>query len=142
MDHATPTIDDSTLRDYLADALSPEESARVEKALRDSSELRSRLEDVRQNRGDAGLHTLGAIWRRGRLTCPSRQQLGSFLLDVLDPDLGSYLKFHLEVIECPFCQANLADLQAKSSPPSAAAKNRHNRILRSSRHLLGDDGRP
>ena len=53
-------IDEVTLRDYLADALPAEAQARVEKALRDSAELRARLEDVRQNRGDAGLHTLGA----------------------------------------------------------------------------------
>ena len=107
-------IDDAILRSYLADALSPEESARVEKALRDSAELRGRLEEVRQNRADGQLHTLGAIWLRSRLTCPSRQQLGSFLLDALDPELASYLTFHLEVVECPFCQANLADLQAQS----------------------------
>lgn len=135
------TIDEETLRAYLADSLPPEHLARVEKALRESSELRARLEDVRQNRGDAGLHTLGAIWRRGRLTCPSRQQLGSYLLDALDPELASYLKFHLEVIECPFCQANLADLKAKTSQPSNATKHRHIRILRSSQHLLGDEGR-
>ena len=77
------SIDDETLRTYLTEGLPPEGMARVEKALRDSSELRARLEDVRQNRGDPGLHTLGAIWRRGRLTCPSRQQWGSFLLDAL-----------------------------------------------------------
>jgi hypothetical protein len=138
---ASTTIDDETLRGYLADSLTAEESARVEKALRDSSELRARLEDVRENRGDLGLHSLGAIWRRGRLTCPSRQQLGSYLLDVLDPELASYLKFHLDVIECPFCQANLADLQSKTSQSSAATKNRYNRILRSSQHLLGEEGR-
>lgn len=141
MREPTLTFDDETLRSYLADALPPEDLARVEKALRDSSELRARLEDVRQNRSDANLHTLGAIWRRGRLTCASRQQLGSYLLDALDPELAGYLRFHLEIVECPFCQANLADLQAKASQPAAAVKSRHNRILSSSRHLLGDDGR-
>src|SRR4051812_27083508 len=133
--------DDETLRAYLADTLAPGAQARVEKALRDSAELRARLEDVRQNRGDAGLHTLGAIWRRGRLTCPTRQTLGSYLLDALDPDLASYLTFHLDVVECPFCQANLADLKAKAAQPSGASKSRHHRILRSSQHLLGDEGR-
>src|SRR5262245_61725153 len=83
-------IDDTILRNYLSDSLTSEESARVEKALRDSAELRARLEDVRQNRADGQLHTLGAIWNRARLTCPTRQQLGSFLLDALDPDLASY----------------------------------------------------
>src|SRR3954453_9297191 len=91
-------LDDETLRAYLADTLAPGAQARVEKALRESAELRARLEDVRQNRADAGLHTLGAIWRRARLTCPTRQQLGSALLDALDPELASYIRFHLDVI--------------------------------------------
>ncbi|AGA28045.1 hypothetical protein [Singulisphaera acidiphila] len=134
-------IDDETLRSYLAETLPGEDMARVEKSLRDSAELRARLEDVRQNRGDTGLHTLGAIWRRGRLTCPNRQQLGSYLLDALDPDFASYLTFHLDVVACPFCQANLADLKAKAAQPSGASKSRHHRILRSSQHLLGDEGR-
>jgi hypothetical protein len=140
---AAGPIDDFLLREYLADALAHEESARVEKALRDSAELRAQLEDVRQNRADGQLHTLGAIWHRSRLTCPSRQQLGSYLLDALDPELASYLKFHLEVIECPFCQANLADLKVQSRAAAAAkaSKTRQHRILQSSQHLLGEDKR-
>src|SRR5262245_11399523 len=140
---ASPPVDDDMLRDYLADALVPEDSARVEKALRDSAELRARLEDVRQNRSDGQLHTLGAIWHRARLTCPSRQQLGSFLLDALAPDLASYIQFHLDVIECAFCQANLADLKAQSQASAAAkaSKTRQRRILQSSQHLLGEDRR-
>ena len=136
-------IDDETLRAYLADTLAPGDLARVEKALRDSAELRARLEDVRQNRGDAHLHTLGAIWRRGRLTCPSRQQLGSFLLDALDPELADYIRFHLDVVECPFCRANLEDLEAQSKAPAAAkaSKSRQHRILQSSQHLLGEEKR-
>jgi hypothetical protein len=140
---APAVIDDVMLRDYLADALASEESARVEKALRDSAELRARLEDVRQNRADGQLHTLGAIWHRARLTCPSRQQLGSFLLDALDPELASYLTFHLEVVECPFCQANLADLKVQSQTAAAAhaSKSRQHRILQSSQHLLSEEKR-
>ena len=142
-DHAMAPIDDTILRNYLADALSSEESARVEKALRESAELRARLEDVRQNRSDGQLHTLGAIWNRSRLTCPSRQQLGSYLLDALDPELASYLTFHLEVVECPFCLANLADLRTQSQTAAAghASKTRQRRILQSSQHLLGEDKR-
>jgi len=140
---APAPIDDTVLRDYLADALPSEQSARVEKALRDSAELRARLEEVRQNRADGQLHTLGAIWNRSRLTCPSRQQLGSYLLDALDPDLASYLTFHLEVVECPFCLANLADLKAQSQTAAVAhaSRSRQRRILQSSQHLLGDDKR-
>jgi hypothetical protein len=77
------------------------------------------------------------------LTCPTRQQLGSFLLDALDPELSSYLTFHLEVVECPFCQANLADLKVQSQTAAAshASKSRQHRILQSSQHLLGEDKR-
>jgi hypothetical protein len=134
-------IDQTMLREYLADALPPEAMARVEKALRESAELRSRLEDVRQNRTDSQLHSLGAIWRRARLTCPSRQQLGTFLLEALAPELAEYVAFHLDVVECPFCQANLADLKAQSQAASSASasKTRQRRILQSSRHLLGED---
>ncbi len=140
---APAPIDDVMLREYLSDALAPEVSARVEKALRDSAELRAQLEDVRQNRADGQLHTLGAIWHRTRLTCPSRQQLGSFLLEALDPDLASYLTFHLDVVECPFCKANLDDLkmQTQSATGASASKNRQHRILQSSQHLLSEDKR-
>ena len=136
-----PSIDVEMLRAYLLDELPPGTLARVEKALRDSAELRAQLEDVRQNRTEVGLHSLGAIWRRTRLTCPSRQQLGSLLLDALDPDLAAYLRFHIEVVECPFCQANLADLKGKAEPASNLSKTRQHRILQSSKHLLGDEGR-
>ncbi len=142
-DRTPAPIDDAMLRSYLADALSPEDSARVEKALRDSAELRARLEEVRQNRADSQLHTLGAIWHRARLTCPSRQQLGSMLLDALDPELAAYFQFHLDVVECPFCRANLDDLKAQSQATTAAkaSKSRQHRILQSSQHLLGEDKR-
>ena len=134
-------IDDETLRAYLLDELPAGMLARVEKALRDSAELKARLEDVRQDRSDVGLHSLGAIWKRGRLTCPSRQQLGSLLLDALDPEFAAYLHFHIEVIDCPYCQANLADLKGKAEPASTHARTRQHRFLQSSKHLLGDDGR-
>lgn len=133
-------IDVETLRGYLAESLSAEDMARVEKALRNSSDLRARLEDVRQNRADAGLHTLGAIWRRGRLTCPTREQLGSYLLDVLDPQLAHYITFHIDVIACPFCQANVADLKGKTSKATVTTQSRHKRIFESSCRLLSDPG--
>jgi hypothetical protein len=131
-------IDEVMLRAYLADNLPAEDQARVEKALRDSASLRARLEDVRNDRADAGLHTLGAIWRRGRLTCPNRQQLGSYLLEALEPEHASYITFHIDVVECPFCQANLADLKSQTDAAAGASQSRHHRILQSSQHLLNE----
>jgi transcriptional regulator NrdR family protein len=130
-------IDDETLRGYLADTLDPTEMARVEKALRDSAELRQRLEQVRADRADPTVHSLGSIWRRNRLTCVDRETLGSFLLDVLDPSYAAYIRFHIEVVECPFCRANLADLESKSRPLTEQDQIRRRRIYDSGRGLIG-----
>lgn len=98
------------LRDYLNDALPDREMAAVERALRDKPELRGLVQEV-LDEVDRGEHTLGAIWRRERVSCPTRDQLGGFLLGAGDTDLLDYVQFHLGVIGCPFCQANLDDLK-------------------------------
>ena len=136
-------FDDDTLRDYLAEVLAPPAMARVERALRDSATLRERLEAIRANRAEDDLHSLGAIWRRYRLTCPTREQLGSYLLEALDPDHAAYLAFHLDRVECPFCRANLEDLKRQSDHTRAVPDPRQRKIFHSSRHLLsGDDPTP
>ncbi len=127
------------LQDYLSEALAPSEMARVEKALRESAELRALLEDVRADRDVTGLHSLGAIWRRSRLTCPDRQQLGSYLLDVLDPEYAEYITFHIDIVGCPFCQANLTDLRSQTDQSVPVSQTRRKRIYHSSRHLLSGD---
>ena len=105
-----PDVTRQMFRDYLHDALPEAEMAAVEKALRESPDLRAVLEAVR-GEDDRGEHTVGAIWRRERVSCPARDQLGGYLLGAGDPDLLDYIKFHIETIGCPYCQANLDDLK-------------------------------
>ena len=119
---------------YLDDALSDGDAARVEQALRDSEPLRRQLRSLMQER-DRGEHSIGAIWRRQRLSCPSREQLGSFLLQVLDGPRQEYVAFHLKTIGCPFCQANLADLQ-EGQKEEEPAQERRRRIFESSAGYL------
>ncbi len=57
--------------------------------------------------------TVARVWREQRLTCLKRSTLGSFLLGVLDEPWKSYTQFHLDVVGCPMCVANLADLEAE-----------------------------
>lgn len=123
------------LHAYLDEALGDHEAAQVEQALRQSEPLRRLLRQTMQER-DRGDHSLGAIWRRERLTCPTREQLGSYLLQVLDEAEQDYLQFHLEVIECPYCVANLADLQAAQQEPAPQARERRRRIFQTSAGLL------
>ena len=131
----TAEITREQLHAYLDDALSETESARVERALRDSEALQGRLRLVMQER-DRGEHSLGAIWRREHLSCPTREQLGSYLLDVLDEELLAYVRFHLETVGCPYCVANLADLKALQQEPADRARQRRQRIFESSAGYL------
>jgi hypothetical protein len=120
---------------YLDDSLSDGETARIELALRQSDLLRKQLRNVIQER-DRGEHSIGAIWRRQRLTCPSREQLGSYLLRVLDEDDHDYITFHVETVACAFCQANLADLEARHREPVPQAQQRRKRYFESSADYL------
>ena len=63
----------SELEAFLDEALPIERMTAIEEALRSSDDLQSRLAAV-NGRRDAGVHSLGEIWRRHRLSCPSRQQ--------------------------------------------------------------------
>src|SRR5437588_11202951 len=119
------------LAGYLDDTLSDHESARVEQALRESEALRQQLRAL-MTEADRGEHSLGAIWRRQRLSCPTREQLGSYLLQALDTGLQDYIEFHLSKISCPFCLANLADLQRLQQEPAPKARERRRRFFESS----------
>jgi hypothetical protein len=123
------------LHAYLDDALSDAEAAQVEQALRTSEPLRVSLRQAMQER-DRGDHSLGAIWRRERLTCPTREQLGSYLLQVLDEQQQEYIDFHLNTIGCAYCAANLADLQALQREPVPQARERRRRFFETSAGLL------
>jgi hypothetical protein len=121
------------LEAYLDESLPVERMAAVEEVLRRDPALLRSLETI-NGRRDAGVHSLGEIWRRNRLTCPTRQQLGSYLLDVLPADQASYIRFHLDTIGCRSCQANLTDLKSQHSPPAAA--QRRKKYLQSSAGYL------
>src|SRR5437899_12843554 len=134
-----PKIAREQLAAYLDDALGDAETAQVEQALRDSEPLRRQLRTLIQER-DRGEHSLGAIWRRQRLSCPTREQLGSFLLEVLDDAQADYVRFHLETVGCPFCVANLADLKELQQEPVTAARQRRQRFFQSSAGYLQSCG--
>jgi len=123
------------LEGYLDDALNDSDTAEVERALRESEGLRRLVGLIVQER-DRGEHSIGAIWRRERLSCPSRDQLGSYVLEVLEPALQDYLDFHLRTIACPYCLANLADLQSRQREAAPKVQARRKRFFESSAGLL------
>jgi hypothetical protein len=127
---------DPELDRFLDEALPAEQMAAIETALRDDSALQARLAAA-VGRRDAGVHSLGAVWRRHRLSCPTREQLGSHLLGVLDDGAEDYVQFHLETIACRLCQASVADLRAQQAAADRdAVTERRKRYFHSSAGYL------
>lgn len=124
---------------FLDEQLPAERMAELEQALRVDEELRQRLASaVRQH--DPGAHSVGAIWRRRRLSCPTRTELGSFLLGAADSTRAEYIEFHLRVIGCRYCTANLVDLEQTAGEQAEEVTRRRQKFFQSSAgYLSGDD---
>ena len=136
----TAELRSADLEAYLDEALPPDEMARIEQSLRRSPDLLQELAAIHARRG-LGVHGLGEIWRAHRLSCPTRRELGNYLLGTLDEAPARYLEFHLREIGCRRCQANLADLESqRSAAPDAAATTRRTRYFQSSAGRLAKKG--
>jgi hypothetical protein len=121
----------SELEAFLEESLPAERMAAIEDALRKSDALQKQLAAI-NGRRDAGVHSLGDVWRRHRLSCPTREQLGSFLLGVLSRDAADYVKFHIDTIECRYCAASIADLKSQQSAAESEVTRRRQKYFQSS----------
>lgn len=128
-------IRQADLEAYLDEALPADQMARVELALRNDEDLLAQLQAINSRR-DGGVHNLGEIWRRHRLSCPSRQHLGNYLLGALADEEESYIVFHLETIGCRYCRASLTDLQKQQAEAQADVQHRRRKYFQSSAGLL------
>lgn len=125
------------IHDYLHDALPAGTAASVEKAIREQPALQAMVHQIRHE-VDRGEHSVGAIWRRERLSCPNREQLAGFLQEILDAAQAEYIEFHLKTISCPYCQANFDDLTRLQAEGTETRSKRRKRILDSSVGVLRD----
>ena len=124
---------DREIENWLDEMLSAERMSQFEVDLRDSSQLQSRVAQTIRNR-DQGGNSVGEIWLRSGLSCPSRSQLGGFLLSTLSGDQAEYIEFHLQTVGCRVCQANLSDLEEQSAQSDATPRRR--KFFESSAGLL------
>lgn len=104
-----PRWTDQELFAYLDEQLTTPVLAELEHELRNSAALRARLGRLMTLR-NSGEHSVGEIWREQRLSCPDRNVLRRYLLDILDDELKDYIRFHTESVGCRYCNASLADL--------------------------------
>jgi hypothetical protein len=131
------TISDATLLAYIEESLPTEHMASLEIALRNSNELQARLSELISKR-ESGVHSVGDIWRRHRLSCPTREELGSYLLGAMTDEKHDYIKFHIEDIGCRYCQSNLADLSESQHKEAVSARRK--RYFQSSVGRLKTEG--
>ncbi|TWT56039.1 hypothetical protein [Allorhodopirellula solitaria] len=129
-----PEFSDIELLAFLDEQLGSEDSARIEEAIREYPELHQRLVRLR-GQNVAGLHTIGAIWRREHLSCPDRGLLRRYLLNELVGEHRDYIRFHLEEIGCRVCNANYDDLSQAISQEQDARTRRRRMFQTSAGHL-------
>jgi hypothetical protein len=120
------TVTDDQLAAYLQEQLPLADLVAVENTLRESEPLRRRAARLAMRR-DLGGHSVGAIWRTERLSCPDREELGAYLLGTLSDGRADYVSFHLRTLGCRYCAANLVDLRTASTaaPPATARRQRY-----------------
>lgn len=131
-------ITEAELEAYLDETLDPERASIVESQLAENPELLARLSHI-NGRRDAGIHTLGEIWRRNQLGVPTREDLGSYLLGVLEQEKQDYIDFRINVLKCPFTIANLNDLKNEQEKNDDSVEVRRSRYLQSSAGYFDED---
>ena len=115
--HETPQSDENPvysreyIHAYIDGALSPEEADAFTSMAYGDSELRGKIRTV-QAEFDYHNHTVGSLWRRNQLTCPSDQEIVDYQrgeLAIIYPKIADHLQFHLTSIRCIYCISTAAE---------------------------------
>lgn len=126
---------DADLEAYLDESLDSDRATQIEDALANDSDLLSRLAMI-NGRRDAGIHTLGEIWRRNQIGVPTPEVMGNFILGILPDGDSQYIQFRMDQLKCCFTLAMFNDLQLQQSEKSELSQTRRERIYKTSAGLL------
>jgi hypothetical protein len=129
------TVTHADLEAYLDEALAPAVMASIEAELRHNDDLAQQLAAIVARR-DAGVHSLGEVWRRNRTSCPAREELGNYLLGTLEKAAASYVQFHVEQVGCRVCAANLDDMRQRQQEAERQVSGRRKKYFQTSAGLL------
>ena len=109
----------------------PEEAGRV--AVLKHRWLKQLQGQVAQRAGEAPIpwdspealdSLLTETWEEERPSCPKRSTVGGYVLSTLDDPWQAYVDFHINRLGCPFCRANLEDLQKQHRQDPAPLRHR------------------
>lgn len=134
----THTFTDAELEAFLDESLDPARAEEVESALAEDQELLYRLSRI-NGRRDAGMHTLGEIWRRNQIGVPTPEHLGNYLLGILSDEEADYIKFRIDILKCPFTIASLNDLQQQQAESQDKTESRRRKYFNSGAGLIKRD---
>ncbi|MDZ4847893.1 MAG: hypothetical protein SGI77_01240 [Pirellulaceae bacterium] len=125
------SLSESLLQAFLDDLLPEQQMIEIEQRLRSEPELLERLNSFVANR-DQGVHSMGEIWRRHRMSCPTREVLGSYLLGAMMAEQAAYIESHILHVGCRFCQSNLDDLRKLQNADPQTSNMRRQKYFQSS----------
>lgn len=128
---------DRELTAWLDELLPAARMAELESQLRTDKALQARVAQIIRHR-DQGGNSIGEVWQRGRLSCPTRTEMGGYLLGTLNSAASAYIEFHLHTVGCRVCHANLNDLEEQSTQ-SDQVPGRRRKFFESSAGLLKSD---
>ncbi len=129
---------DAELEAFLDESLDPGRATEIESALASDRDLLRRLSHI-NGRRDAGMHTLGEIWRRNQISVPSVEDLGKYLLGILPEEHADYIRFRLKVLKCPYTIAGLRDLQQQQAESETQVETRRRKYYNSGAGLIKRD---
>ena len=127
---------DADLESYLDETLHPDLAIELEQCLKEDRQLLGRLAHINSRR-DAGVHTLGEIWRRNQVGVPSREEIQQYLDGKLSAEHSQYIDFRIDILKCRYTIAHKNDLENQTATASAdQTKGRRKKYFDSSAGLL------
>ena len=133
-----PEFTDAELEAFLDESLDPDRAQDIETALSSDDDLLQRLSRI-NGRRDAGMHTLGEIWRRNQIGVPSPEDLGKYLLGILTDEEADYVRFRVDVLKCPYTIASLKDLEQQQAETETQTESRRRKYYNSGAGLIKRD---
>jgi hypothetical protein len=129
------SFSDHELEAYLDESLDPARASELEQACRADQSLIERLSMVNRRR-DAGVHTLGEMWRRHQIGVPSTEQVADFLAGKLSQDHSDYIRFRMDVLKCRFTLALVEAAEQQKADSGEQTKSRREKYFQNSADLL------
>jgi hypothetical protein len=126
---------DSELEAYLDMSLNPARAGELEEQVRQDPEILKRLTQINARR-NAGIHTLGEIWRRNQIGVPTREEIVDFLNGFLPLESADYIEFRVKQLKCVFTLALIQDVQSEKSDGEGTSVQRQSKLYEQSKPLL------